>query len=104
MCIFYGNKEDLTYDGREHIFPAAVGGIEKLPAGFVSDQANHYFSQLEQKMLHSSMISMSRMFFGPGKRGSDKVGEVQVSVFKADDGEYALGYIFKSKVWGKVIL
>ena len=43
MCIYYNNKDTLTYQGQEQIFPASIGGIEKLPLGYVSDQANNYF-------------------------------------------------------------
>ena len=46
MCIFYGSNEKLTYNSQEHIFPATIGGIVKLPKGYVSDQANKYFSKL----------------------------------------------------------
>lgn len=97
MCIYYNHKENLTYTGQEHIFPASIGGIEKLPLGYVSDQANHYFSRLEQDLLKSSMVSLSRGIFGPGKRGSNKLGEVNVCIMKDDNNEYALGYIFKGK-------
>jgi len=96
MCIYYQSKDQLTFAGQEHIFPASIGGIEKLPKGFVSDQANHYLSQLEQALLKTSIISLSREFFGPGKRGTDKLGEVSVSVLKSED-EYSLGYLFKGK-------
>lgn len=95
MCIYYKDKLNLTYTGQEHIFPAAIGGVEKLPQGYVSDEANHYFSKLEQELLKSSMISLSREIFGPGKRGTDKLGEVKVSIMKDDNNEYCLGYIFK---------
>ena len=97
MCIYYNNKENLTYTGQEHIFPASIGGIEKLPLGYVSDQANNYFSRLEQNLLKFSMVSLSREIFGPGKRGTNKLGEVNVYIMKDDNDEYALGYIFKGK-------
>lgn len=97
MCIYYNNKENLTYNGQEHIFPASIGGIEKLPLGYVSDQANHYFSELEQELLKYSIVSLSREIFGPGKRGSNKLGEVNVCIMKNNNEEYILGYIFKGK-------
>ena len=31
MCIYYGDKPNLTYNSQEHIFPASIGGIGKLP-------------------------------------------------------------------------
>ena len=57
MCIYYGNKEDLTYNSREHIFPATIGGIETLPEGYVSDKANSYFSKLEVKYYFLKLIN-----------------------------------------------
>lgn len=97
MCIYYNNKDNLTYQGQEHIFPASIGGIEKLPLGYVSDQANNYFSKLEQELLKYSMISMSREIFGPGKRGTNKIGEVNVCVMNDEQNNYKLGYLFKGK-------
>lgn len=97
MCIYYKNKESLTYTGQEHIFPASIGGIEKLPIGFVSDQVNNYFSKLEQVLLKSSFLSFSRGIFGPGKRGTDKLGEINACIVKDENGEFCLGYIFKGK-------
>ena len=96
MCIYYKNNDNLTYIGQEHIFPASIGGIEKLPIGFVSDQANHYCSKLEQDLLKKSIISLSREIFGPGKRGTNKLGEVRVSLMQQDN-KYCLGYLFKGK-------
>jgi len=40
MCIYY--------TGREHIFPAGIGGMQKLPQGYVSDEFNNDTSKLEQ--------------------------------------------------------
>lgn len=97
MCIYYNNKDNLTYQGQEHIFPASIGGIEKLPLGYVSDQANNYFSKLEQELLKYSMSSMSREIFGPGKRGTNKIGEVNVCVMNDEQNNYKLGYLFKGK-------
>lgn len=31
-CIYYKDKEGLEWKGQEHIFPASLGGIKKLPA------------------------------------------------------------------------
>lgn len=37
MCIYYGDILGLTYEKREHIFPAGMGGKIMLPKGYVSD-------------------------------------------------------------------
>lgn len=48
-CIYYGNQEGLTYNKREHVFPASLGCKTMLPKGWVSDQANEFF--LKWKMI-----------------------------------------------------
>lgn len=30
LCIYYKNRIGLTFNKREHIFPKAIGGIERL--------------------------------------------------------------------------
>lgn len=73
-CIYYKNRTDLTFDNQEHIFPAALHGIKKLPKEFVSHEANSYFSKLENHLLHSSMIFLYRSIYGPSKRKGKKEG------------------------------
>jgi hypothetical protein len=70
MCIYYTNRSSLQYTGQEHIFPAGIGGIQKLPKGYVSDEFNNDISRLEQSFLRESFISAARQIEGPGKRGS----------------------------------
>ena len=55
MCIYYGDMPGLTYNKREHIFPAGLGGKAMLPKGYVSDQANELFSPKSQS--NCSMLS-----------------------------------------------
>lgn len=69
-CIYYGNQEGLTYNKREHVFPASLGCKTMLPKGWVSDQANELFSPMEEILTRRSLISTERALFGPGKRGS----------------------------------
>lgn len=100
MCIYYGNKETLTYTNKEHIFPACIGGVHTLPHNYVSDQANKLFSKLELKFARGSTIALPRILFGPGKRGSletKKETKSQISVFNDDNGKSTLGYISKGK-------
>ena len=68
-CIYY-NKENLNFTSGEHIISAGLGGKRKLPHGYVSDEANHYFSSLELVALRESIIGGVRNFIGPGKRGT----------------------------------
>jgi len=69
MCIYYKDKDSLNYQGQEHIFPAAIGGIMTLPKGYVSDEFNSAISKLEQNFIRESFISIARQLEGPGKRG-----------------------------------
>lgn len=95
MCIYYGNKEYLTYNSQEHVLPAALGCHTKLPKGVVSDQANAYFSPIERHVIEQSLIQLPRLFIGPGKRGSlspNKATKSELSVIDMN-GEKSLGYI-----------
>ena len=94
MCIYYGDKEGLTYRGREHIFPAAIGGVATLPNTYVSDQANSYFSKLEGNVIHFSRPSIPRMMVGPGKRGSGQHGTKIIQLLQ-DGNSFYLGYVFQ---------
>lgn len=96
MCIYCGEREGLTYTSREHIFPATIGGIDTLPLGYVSDQANKYFSKLESNLVTSSFIGLDKSFWGPGKRGGEKPGRLPITVVAENDKEY-LGYTFCGK-------
>ena len=100
MCIYYGDMPELTYNKREHIFPAGLGGKAMLPKGYVSDQANELFSPLEAKLMHDSLLSVSRSLLGPGKRGSlnpQKASKSKICVLKKSDDVLSLGYIAGSK-------
>lgn len=75
LCI-YTNKDDTQahFKNQEHIIPACIGGMKKLPKGYVSDEVNTLFSGLELKLARNSPITLVRMFVGPGKRGSQRQG------------------------------
>lgn len=94
MCIYYKDRNDLTYDNREHIFSQAVGGMKKLPQGYVSDQANILFSKMELTAFRRSFIALNRMIIGPGKEGSvaNKLTS-PVSIIVYENGDFGLGYI-----------
>ena len=71
QCIYYKNRMGLTFNKREHIFPKAIGGIERLDAGVVSDQANEFFANnLEVKTLRTSEIFIGRIANGYNKKPS----------------------------------
>ena len=103
MCIYLGNQDNLTYNGKEHIFPAAIGGIKTLEKGCVSDQANSIFSKLEEEMIHASMVSLCRGFSGPGKRGSNlPSGTVRIIYSTNNDNKItklSLGFMCMGKVY-----
>lgn len=93
MCIYYGNKENLTYEKQEHVIPAGLGGHTKLARGVVSDQANEYFSPLERNVLEKSFIMVNRVIEGPGKRGktSEKYATTSEVSVACHGGWYCLG-------------
>lgn len=71
QCIYYKNKTGLTFNKREHIFPKAIGGIERLDNGVVSDQANEFFANnLEVKTLRTSEVFVGRFVNGYNKKPS----------------------------------
>lgn len=95
MCIYYENREGLTYTSQEHVLPAGLGCHTKLPKGMVSDQANEYFSPIERRILQKSLTQIPRIIKGPGKRGSlspKKATTSDVSEIVLD-GEKGLGYM-----------
>lgn len=101
MCIYYGNRDELTYNGQEHVIPAALGCHTKLANGMVSDQANSYFSSIECRVLEKSLINIVRMIVGPGKRGSlseKKASTSGVSVICVN-GKMHLGYMKQTKAY-----
>lgn len=94
-CIYFKGTPELTYVNQEHIFPAGLGGTKKLNKGVVSDQANEIFSPMEKALMENSLIAMSRMHYGPGKRGSlleTKASQSQVVVSRGGTGLMELTY------------
>lgn len=76
-CIYLNKTEtNLSYTKREHVIPAGLGGINKLPLGSVSDEINETFSKIERIALQKSILSINREKFGPGKRGSLNINKV----------------------------
>ena len=96
MCIYFGDTPGLTYKKREHIFPAGLGGTMTLPQGWVSDQANNFFSSAEDRLMHDSLLALDRYFFGPGDRRG-KASKSNVTVGVQDDGKVALSYLSMGK-------
>ena len=98
QCIYsLINDDDSKFSKQEHVFPACIGGIHKLPKGCVSDKINEMFSPLELIFARESPISISRMFTGPGKRGSlnpKKATSSKITVMtKSTDKKATLGFI-----------
>ncbi len=67
-CIYY-KETNLSFDSREHIIPAGLGGTKKLPSGFVSTKANHFFSDIERVALRETFVGGIRNHIGPGHGG-----------------------------------
>ncbi|PEL74420.1 hypothetical protein CN603_15835 [Bacillus toyonensis] len=69
-CIYLQDEQSkFTYNSGEHIIPAGLGGIQKLPGGYVSDLCNNTFSGIETEFMRRSLLALPRQFLGPGKRG-----------------------------------
>ncbi|MFQ6571467.1 hypothetical protein ACLOF6_27625 [Bacillus sp. AF53] len=100
-CIYLNDTEPkLVFNSEEHIFPAGLGGILKLPAEYVSEEANNRFSSMELKTMRDSILALPREFEGPGKRGNlnpKRATASNISVVQNTNApsEYDLGYIQK---------
>ena len=103
ICIYSKKTEpNASFKKQEHIFPAALGGIKKLPKGYVSDEINEKFSsELEIEFMREGIISIARQFVGPGTRGNisniKKATQSKVHLMKDDDDRCTLGYIVLGK-------
>ena len=113
QCIYYVDRSDsLHYKNKEHVIPAGLGGVKKLPKGYVSDEANELFSPRECIALRDTYLSVERNNNGPGKRGKPQIKHItspEVHLFELADGKiqsgekvgtdtiyfpYRLGFIF----------
>lgn len=106
MCIYYkDNNSNVKFTKEEHIVPAGLGGKMKLPLGYVSDIANELFSPSEMKIQRDSFLSINRMNYGPGKRGSLNIKRNKspiIRVLKNENnvyGAYSLGFIFAGEAF-----
>ncbi|MFC0475578.1 hypothetical protein ACFFHF_09985 [Robertmurraya beringensis] len=99
-CIYLkGGEPNYTFNSQEHIFPAGLGGIQKLPEGYVSDQCNNAFSALELNFMRNSLIALPRQFVGPGKRGKlspKKATKSNVSLMSGREGQTSLSFGYLS--------
>jgi len=95
-CIYLkSGEENLSFSSQEHVFPAGLGGISKLPFGFVSDEFNNSISKIEEDFIRNSIISIPRTFIGPGKRGSlskSKSTKSLISLIQINN-DVSLGYV-----------
>ncbi|NFA44462.1 hypothetical protein EXM65_18350 [Clostridium botulinum] len=101
-CIYLKESDEIqTFNKAEHIFPAGIGGVRKLPKGYVSDNVNGIiFSKMELDFMRNSVISICREIEGPGKRGSlslKKATKSKVGISKDEEGQVKLAYIKKAK-------
>jgi len=98
QCIYsLKHYDDFEFSSQEHVIPACIGGINKLPKGYVSDEVNKMFSGLELHFARESHISLARMLFGPGKRGSlnpKKATTSKIVIMENEsDKEKQLGFV-----------
>ncbi len=104
LCIYTKkNENEAKFRDREHIIPACIGGMKRLEQGYVSDEVNNQFSKLELLFGRESLISIPRMFVGPGKRGSKNpkkrggAGKRIAVMESQESGRMSLGYIQMGK-------
>lgn len=55
-CIYCSEKIKLQRT-KEHVFPACIGGDKILPDGYVCDECNNYFSEMDRVFLHNNYIA-----------------------------------------------
>jgi|GEM_PF-2928687 len=68
-CI-YCLKDSSKTQSHEHIFPEALGYKKKLPKGYVCDNCNNYFSDLDKNVLYNRIVALKCGAEGiPGKKG-----------------------------------
>lgn len=103
-CIYLKEDDAIqTFNKAEHIFPAGIGGIQKLPKGYVCDYVNGtIFSKMELGVMRESILAISRILMGPGKRGSlsekkESRSKVSVLVTNNDEKSISLGYVKRGK-------
>ncbi|MCC0726680.1 hypothetical protein KGF51_09680 [Clostridioides sp. ZZV14-6045] len=102
ICIYSKKLEsEVNFEKQEHIFPSSLGGISKLPKGYVSDEINEKFSkELELDFTREGFLAIVRQFIGPGSRGNvnnpKKATQSKVHLISNEDGN-ALGYISLGK-------
>ncbi len=81
-CIYCLEKIE-NQQTKEHIFPANIGGEICLPAGYVCDLCNNYFSDMDKMILVNNYIATTVVTEGiPNRRGelrhriSDKISSM----------------------------
>lgn len=105
-CIYFKGSEPIfKFTKREHVIPAGLGGGEKLPLGYVSDEANELFSSTELVALRKTFLAINRENVGPGKRGSmnaKKIKDPNIRVLKDVDfngDNFKLGFAFAGETY-----
>lgn len=68
LCIYTKeNDTEAHFRNQEHIIPACIGGMQKLPKGYVSDEVNTLFSALELKLARKFTNYTSSYVYRSGK-------------------------------------
>lgn len=104
FCMYLKETEPIViFKSGEHIFPAGIGGIQKLPPEYVSHNANNAFSAMEGQVMKRSLLALPRQFVGPGKRGNiNNLGKATKSTISlmssvTNPEEFEFGYISLGK-------
>ena len=103
FCIYLKQTEpEVSFLSEEHIFPAGIGGIQKLPLEYVSHDCNNSFSAMELTFMRNSLIALPRQFYGPGKRGNlnpknATKSTVSLMIGNNDPNSIEFGYICLGK-------
>lgn len=103
ICIYCKkSSNEVTFNSRDHIIPKGLGGKRRLDKGYVCDTCNNnLLSTLEQFMLRDSILSIPRMFLGPGSEGKtpktrNDIGKI-VLIKANDQNDYNLGVMLFEK-------
>lgn len=105
LYLLQKKEPDVHFFKEEHVIPAGLGGIHKLPLGSVADEVNEAFSPIELKALRSSLVGVRRERSGPGKRGSLNVNKIKKPRIRIIKDEYRnqeifkLGFLFMEKTY-----
>lgn len=85
-CIYLGENSQLTFNSQEHVIPASLGCVDKLPIGAVSDQANNIFSKYELELFRNTPIGfITKRNIGERGNLNKPISELVCEFERSDD-------------------